>query len=380
MKKNILNTIFITLITVAFLGCKNKDEETNKKTTSNNENQITLNDAQIKNLNIQLGSLVQQNMSSYIQVNGKIDVPPQNLVSVSMPLGGFLKHTKLLPGMHFEKGDVIAIMEDQQYIQLQQDYLLAKSKIDFLYNDLIRQKELNKTKVSSDKTLQQAEADYNAQKILVNALAQKLQLIHINPNNLTTNNISKTIQVFAPIDGFVTKVNVNIGKYVAPTDVMFELVNPTDIHLNLNVFEKDIQQVFIGQKVKCFTNHQPSKQFNGEVILIGKDVNSNRSTEVHCHFDNYDKTLLPGTYMNAFLQLENKKVLAIEQHALIELDGKKYLFTQSNNNSFNLQGVEVGIINEKFAEIKNNNDFINKKIVTQGAYALLMAIKNTEEE
>jgi cobalt-zinc-cadmium efflux system membrane fusion protein len=60
-------------------------------------------------------------------VNGKIDVPPQNMVSISVPLGGYLKSTKLLEGMHISKGEVIAIMEDQQYIQLQQDYLTAKA-------------------------------------------------------------------------------------------------------------------------------------------------------------------------------------------------------------------------------------------------------------
>jgi cobalt-zinc-cadmium efflux system membrane fusion protein len=88
-------------------------------------------------------------------------------------------------------------------------------------------------------------------------LEEKLRLIHINPNSLHENNISKSIRIYSPIDGFVSKVNVNIGKYVTPSDVLFELVNPADIHLNLKIFEKDLNKIFIGQNVVSYTNNNP---------------------------------------------------------------------------------------------------------------------------
>lgn len=370
----------IFILSFFFLACSSKKQDEKKEIIAVKENSIQLTATQAKNIGITTTTAITQNIATVLKVNGKIDVPPQNLVSISMPLGGFLKSTKLLPGMHFSKGDVIAVMEDQQYIQLQQDYLLAKAKINFLKNDYQRQKELNATKTVSDKILQQAEVDYNSQKILLNSLAQKLQLIHINPDAINENNITRTINIYAPIDGFVTKVNVNIGKYIAPTDVMFELVNPNDIHLNLVVFEKDVPSLFVGEKVKAFTNHQPQKKYNCEIILIGKDINANGSTDVHCHFETYDKSLIPGTYMNAEIEGSVANVLTVPQEAIVEFEGKKYVYIKRGENKFTLTEIEVGASENGFTEIKNTAAIAHNLIVTKGAYGLLMAMKNGEEE
>ena len=84
--------------------------------------------------------------------------------------------------------------------------------------------------------------------------------------------------------GIVTKVNVNIGKYVNPSDVLFEIVNPSDIHLALTVFEKDVNKLSVGQQLVAYTNNNPSKKYPCEIILIGKDFSSDKAIEVHCHF------------------------------------------------------------------------------------------------
>ena len=218
----------------------------------------------------------QREISSILKVNGKVDVPPQNMVSISVPLGGYLKTTQLLPGMHVNKGDVIAVMEDQQYIQLQQDYLTAKARIAFLENEYLRQKELNQSQASSDKVFQQAEADYRSQRILITALGEKLKLAGININKISETNISRSINIYSPINGYVSKVNVNIGKYVSSTEVLFELINPLDIHLALKVFEKNLDKLFIGQKLIAYTNNQPDKKYPCEILLIGKDLINGR--------------------------------------------------------------------------------------------------------
>ncbi len=213
-------------------------QKNSNETISSNLLEVELTDAQIKQAGITTVMLQQQNIETTIQLNGRIDVPPQNLVSVSVPLGGYLKSTKLLPGMHVNKGEVIAVMQDQQYIQLQQDYLITKSKLQFAEIELNRQTNLAATQSTSDKQLQAIQAEVNQLKINSIALAEKLKLININPLKLTSNNISKDINIYSNIDGYVNEVHVNIGKYVNASDVLFELINPTDIHLNLKVFEK----------------------------------------------------------------------------------------------------------------------------------------------
>jgi cobalt-zinc-cadmium efflux system membrane fusion protein len=343
-------------------------------------NTITLTDAQIQNVQLETGKIEQKQISSILRVNGRIDVPPQNMVSVSVPLGGYLKSTKLLPGMHVNKNEVIAIVEDNQYIQLQQDYLTAKAQLTFNESEYHRQKELNASKASSDKVFQQASSAYETQKILIKSLEEKLKLVRINPNTLSVNNISKSVNVYSPIDGFVTKVNVNIGKFVTPGDVLFELVNPSDIHLNLKVFEKDLDKIFIGQPLISYTNNNPEKKYRGDILLISKDVSTDGIIEVHCHFDSYDKNLFPGMYMNAEIELKNKMRNVLPDEAFVRFEGKEYIFEKNGENKFEMVEVEIGKSENGFTEIISDKDLSGKTIVTKGAYTLLMSLKNKEEE
>ena len=235
------NILIITLFLSLFSCGNKKSEET--EVVSTEENVTTLTDAQIKNAGIEIGKIESKKISSTIKLNGKIDVPPQNLVSISVPMGGYLKYTKLLEGMYVFKGQSLCVVEDQQYIQLQEDYLLAKAKISYAKAEFERQKELNQSKASSDKVYQQAQAEYNSLLVMVQSYGEKLKFAGINPNNVFAKSISKSINIYAPISGYVTKVNVNIGKYVSPSDILFEIVNPSDIHLALTVFEKDINKL-----------------------------------------------------------------------------------------------------------------------------------------
>jgi cobalt-zinc-cadmium efflux system membrane fusion protein len=375
--KNMIKYISIFFLVIS-CGSNSEETRTNKEFT---EDTVILTDIQAKSSELTLGKLEMKTISSSIKVNGKIDVPPQNLVSVSVPMGGFLKSTKLLPGMHLSKGEVIATLEDQQYIQLQEDYLITKSKLELAELEFIRQKDLNQSKASSDKLFQQARSALQSLKVSQNALAEKLRLININPKMLNENNISKSIQLFSPFSGYVSKVNVNIGKYVNPTDVLFELVDPRDIHLNLNVFEKDLIQLAVGQKVVAFTNSRPNKKYNCTIILISQDIASDRTAEVHCHFDQYDRELLPGMYMNAEIDLKNLKSFAVPEESVVSYEGKNFLFVKTNmKNTYELREAEIGTTENGWTQIINSEIFQNQEIVAKGSYSLLMVLKNKAEE
>lgn len=375
-----MRTIIIISLFILFTACGSKQNEVVKSEDANLKEQlVSLTDAQFKNSSIVVSNIQQHSISAIIKVNGKIDVPPQNMVSVSMPLGGYLKTTKLLPGMHIAKGEVIATMEDLQYIQLQQEYLTTKSKLVFAETELARQKELNQSKASSDKILQQAQMEFSSQKITLSALAEKLKLININPQTLSENTLSKSVNIYSPIDGFVSKVNVNIGKYVNPSDILFELVNTTDIHLNIKVFEKDLDKLSIGQKVIAY-NNQSNKKHICEIILISQDLSPERTAEVHCHFSDYDKTLLPGMYMNAEIESSNNNALVLPEDAVVGYEGKEYVFVELSDKKYELTEIKTGMRQESFVEILNGKSLEKSKIVTKGAYNLLMQLKNKAEE
>lgn len=361
-------------------GGKKTTEDAKQAPTVIEGNVAALTDAQMALAKIVLGKVERRSISSLIKLNGKIDVPPQNLISVSMPLGGYLKSTKLLPGMHIIKGELIAIMEDQQYIQIQQDYLITKNKLEFAKAEYIRQKELNASKATSDKLFQQTEMEYKTLSITLSALDAKLKLININTQNLNENTISNNVKLYSQISGFVSKVNVNIGKYVNPTDVLFELINPSDFHLNLKVFEKDIDKLSIGQKLMAYSNNFPDKKYDCEIILISRDISPERTVDVHCHFEKYDKTLLPGMYMNADVEVKTNNTSSISEDAIVNFEGLNYVFVAKDKNQFQMVKIETGTKEKGFIEVKNDGIFSNKQIVIKGAYTLLMKLKNKSED
>ena len=373
------NTV-ITLIGLFFLySCGNKKTENETEATPAIENTTTLTDAQIKNAGIETGKIEQKEISSLLKLNGKIDVPPQNLVSISVPMGGYLKYTKLLEGMYVTKGQVLCVVEDQQYIQLQEDYLLAKAKIGYAKAEFERQKELNRSKASSDKVYQLAQSEYNSLSVMVQSYREKLKFAGINPNNVSTKTISKSINVYSPISGYVSKVNVNTGKYVAPSDILFEIVNPSDIHLALTVFEKDINKLVVGQSVVAYTNTNPEKKHYGKIILIGKDFSENKSTEMHCHFTNFDKALLPGMYMNAEIELNSQQYNVLPSDAIVNYENKNYIFIEKGNKRFEMKEVTTGTSENGYVVIVSNEDLKDANIVIKGSYSLLMKMKNLEE-
>jgi membrane fusion protein, heavy metal efflux system len=372
-------------VALALFSCGGQTEKTEttteEKPKTENSTIVTLTDAQVKTAGIDTGHAGNRPVATTLKVTGAIDVPPQNMVSISFPMGGYLKSSKLLPGMHVSRGETIAIMEDQQFIQLQQDYLTAKAKLTYAQKDFERQRDLNASKASSDKLFQQAQADYDSQKIMVSSLAEKLRLIGMNPAKVTDGSITRSASVRSPIDGYVSKVNVNIGKYVNPSDVLFEIVDPRDIHLALDVFEKDVNLLHEGQKVIAYTNSNPDKKYECTIVLIGKDLTDQRKTEVHCHFEQYDKNLLPGTFMNAGIEVTNNTALTLPEDAIVNFESKSYAFTVKGKNSYEIIEVKPGVAKDGYVELMADSSELRKQtFVTKGAYSLLMKMKNTEED
>lgn len=341
-------------------------------------NVIRLTAEQLKTANLTIGQVQNRDMHQVLKVNGLIDVPPSNIVSVSIPLGGYLKKTNLIPGMFVKKGALLAVIEDPIYIQLQQDYLTAKSRLAYLDADFIRQRDLNMTKSTSDKIYQLAKSDFESQKYLVKSLQEKLKLIGIDPVQLNETTISRSINFNSPINGYVTKVNVNIGKYVTPTDVLFEIVDPSDLHVRLIVYENDVSNLKIGNEVVFTTNNDLSKKYIAHVAVITPNINEERTTDVHCHLVNENVRLYPGTYVNAEISLNNAKVDALPEESIVKWENKPFVFVKQPDQTYKLVAVELGVSTNGFIEIKTN--LKGQDIVLKNAYTLLMKLKNSSEE
>ena len=374
----------ISILSASFLllaACSTKVEKENAvaKGEAQVTNTVTLTKAQLDLAKLSIGNLSAMQMHKTIKVNGFIDVPPQNMLSVSIPMGGYVKKANLIPGEKVNKGAVLAVLEDASYVSLQQDYLTAKSKLVYLEADYNRQKALNASKSSSDRQFQLALSEFESQKYLVKSLSEKLQLMGIIPAQLSENNISKSIAFKSPMSGYVTKVNVNAGKYVAPTDVLFEIMDPSDLHARLVVFENDATAIKKGNKIKFTENNKPSKTYEAEVHVITPNIENERTTEVHCDLISKNTGLFPGTFVNAEIELNNVEVQVIPAASVVKWQNKSYVFVETAAATYVMIPVVTGMESKGMVEVVSGITAA-QKVVVANAYTLLMKLKNSSEE
>ncbi len=392
MKKyiNIYTSIAVLFFAITLTSCGSKIEEVKQDEHQEgehheDENSVELTDEQARTVNITLGKIEMKSLSGAIKVNGMLDVPPQNLVSISVPMGGFLKSTELLQGMKVSKGQVIAVLQNADYIQLQQDYVDNKSQLEFLEAEYKRQQELAKENVNSQKTLLQSKTQYQSMLAKVSGLKSKLSLLGINYAQIETGNFQSTITLTAPISGYVTQVNVNIGMFVNPSDVMFKIVDTEHLHAELTVFEKDVPKLKIGQKVR-FTLANESVERVATVYLIGREIGEDRTVRIHCHLDKEDGELLPGMYLKAYVEAGTQSLTALSNDAIVTFEGNNYIFIsvpsdEKGTQHFKMIQVIKGVSELGYTEIQLPKDInTESSIVINGAFDILAKLKNSEEE
>ena len=379
--------IIIALVILSSCGSKDDKKDKDKSAPEQSKakgNTILFTSEQFKNGGIDTGALPIHKLSSTIHVNGQVDVPPENLIAVNVPLGGFLKRTTMLPGQQVYKGQVIAEVANQDYITMQQDYLTSVSKITFLKLELERQRILSQQQASPLKLYQQSQSEYNSQQAQAAGLAQKLRMIGINPLKLTPSNIKSVVDIVSPISGVVSKVNVSVGRFINPTEVLMELVNTSDIHAAITVFEQDIPKIAIGNSVNINFPSLPGKSYPGKVILIGQVLDTTHSVMVHCHFLKTDKNLLPNMFLQATIETKPQNSIALPDGAVTSFEGKTYAFLadkKGKNIRFSMVPVTIGVKEDGWNEVHFTKPELKEKhFVLKGAFAILSAMKNNGED
>ncbi len=390
--KNIHYKIIIFSILILVLGCKDKPtimvEEAHE---TENENIVELTDAQFAQTEIKIGKIEKRKIGHEITVNGVIDVPPQGNISVTVPYGGFLKYTAMLPGSKLKKGQVVATVENPEFIEFQRDYLEALAKNEYLKADFERQQILNNEEVTSAKVFQKAKSNYFINKANVQALESKLRLIGINPSNVKSGKISSVINVYSPINGIVREVYINTGKYFKPQDVLMDITDASDLHVELKVYEDDIPLIKIGQRIRFRLANAPKKWMEAEVFLIANNVRDDRTITIHGHLKENNEELLPGMFVNANIEVETLEQYATPEEAIVRFEGKHYIFKSLGSrkegeqmmNDFEMVEIIKGSEEEGFVAVTfedKSEDVTKMDIVLKDAFTLLAKAKNSEEE
>lgn len=368
---------WVTVFALILTGCVKKNE-TAKVIAHQNIVEVT--DAQYKAAAIEVGQVQNVLLGRRLQVTGVLGVPPQNLVTISAPMGGFVKSTKLLLGTKVRKGEALVTLENPEYILLQQDYLENLSRLEFFLDEYQRQQTLSQENINSQKALQQAKSQYESTLANVKGLEARLSMINIKSSSIQNGMIRPVIHLYSPIDGFVTEVNVNTGQFVNGTDPIFKIVNLDHIHVELQVYEKDVRDLKIGQKVTFqLVNDQQPK--TASVYLIGKQISAERTVSVHCHLSEEDPSLLPGMFVTATVETENAMANVVPADAVVNLSGENFVFVFSGEHQYKAVKVQTGRETGIYTEIIpiEGKLEVGTPVVVHGAFQLLGLLKSTPE-
>ena len=363
---------------------------------------------QIKTVGITFGNIENRELTATIKANGNLKVPNNNKANATSLYGGVIKTLNVQIGSFVKKGQTIATIANPQFIQLQEEYLSTGSKITFAEQEVARQKELNEGNAGAKKNLQSATADLNSLRTRRASLQQQIQLMGINPNNVSNGNLQSMLVVSSPISGTVSNVFAKIGSYVDVSSPVAEIVDNGSLHLDLNVFEKDLPMLKVGQTIHFTLTNNPTTEYDAVVYSIGTAFESDSKTiPVHCNVKGNKTGLIDGMNITAIVSLNNVTSPAVPTEAIVEADGKYYIFIKTDKepeehheegeeghdhkeaekgkeaepkNTTNFEKIEIikGVSNMGYTAITFVNEIPKDAvIVTKGAFFINAKLSNT---
>lgn len=400
MKHLTIWTSLLSLICIFFLcscGMKNEDkekaeraqEEATKEKAGIKPDEVMLTKRQFDVMKIKLGSPVQKNLTNIVKANGFITSPPQNKANVSPVIGGVIKSVAVIPGSYVRKGQALAYLEHPDYIQLQEDYLKAKSSLVFLEQEYNRQKNMLSDSATSKKLVQQTLSNYNITKAIVASLKNKLSLLGISTNSVENGKILQAIPLVSPISGYVQKVNANVGKFADPSQIIFDIYDNGTLFIDLQVYQQDLDKIRIGQKLSFTTPSLGTANTMAKVYAIDKAFDStNKSIIVHARIDRNSRSdLMPGVYVNAFIETGYENVTALPDEAVIKTGetenifilSRTYVEKQDTSYIFSMKEVKTGASEAGYTQVSFlENVPLSAKVVTRGSYFLISEKNKTQ--
>ncbi len=369
--------ISATILVVTFIAaCKNKESET-EPSNNTTDLTVTISRAQFESGGMRLGQITNESFPQTIRATGMIEVPPENKAVVSAFIGGYVKETPLLIGDVVKKGQALLSIENPEFVTLQQNYLETKQQLSFLQAEYERQQQLIAENISSQKSFLKAESDYKAKLALYNGLKQKLRMLNFSIEKVESGDIRSVANIYAPIEGSITKMNVSKGTYVSPSDEIMEIIDNDHIHLELNVFEKDVMKLEKGQLISFAIPESSEEAYEAEVYLIGTNIEDNRTIKVHGELkEKKQHNFLTGMFVDANIVTSSLEKQALPSMAVVEINNISYALklVSENDETFVFEKVvlKTGDRYNDFTAVEEvESEVADTRYLTKGAFSLL---------
>lgn len=381
----------VSLLIIACGNEKGKDEHghAHGNNETNHEEKVFFSAQQFKAMNVEVDTLPSRNIGTYVEVNGQLEVPPQNEATVTAVMGCNVVSIEVIEGDEIKKGSVLAYLSHPNLIKIQTDYISNWNELQFLEKDYQRKKKLYDEKVGSGKDFQKVKADYQSKIALVKGYEAQLKSMGLNINKLQQSEIYERIPLRSPIDGSIRLVEVKTGQYVMPQTELFEIVNNEHIHADFMVFEKDMNKVKKGQKIFFSSEALGNTELTAIIHSVGIAFEQNpKAVHLHAEIENKEGLLIPGMYVRGRIIIEEVLSLALPEEGLVKEKGKTYLFTAKQLNDkatsaweFTPTEVIVTNTNDGWSSIVLLKPLEKGTLVTlNNAYYLMADLKKEEAE
>ncbi len=330
----VMATILTSCNSSSGKNAENHGEETEHHDEHENPSTATLTAEQMKSIKIELGSVEKKQLTTSLKANGLLKVPNQNRANATSLLGGVIKSILVQTGNTVKKGQAIASITNNSFVIMQEEYLSISAKTSLAEIEFSRQKELQEGNAGSLKNKQIAEAELNELKARKASLRKQMEMIGIHTENLNADNIGAVVNVLSPIDGTVSNVMVNIGSYADANTAIAEIIDNSQLHLDLYVYEKDLQKLKVGQTIHFTLTNNPGKEYDADVYAISNTFESNtKAVAVHAMVKGNKQGLIDGMSITALVSLENATVNAVPTSAIVSHEGQDYIFIVTDAHS-----------------------------------------------
>ncbi|MEY3563952.1 MAG: hypothetical protein RJA23_122 [Bacteroidota bacterium] len=307
--------------------------------------EIELTEEQFKTMKMEWGPVHTGDFSEEIQVQGTVQIPVEGMREITTYFGGYVQDLKLIEGQEVRKGEVLFTLENPDFLRLQQDFLEINSQLAYLKAEWERQKTLAQEQISAQKNFLKATADYDAASAKAQSLKKQLAMLGINADGLTPATMRSKISIPSPISGFVEEVLAVPGQFLPPAAKALTLMSKEHIHVELILFEKDASKVHVGQIVEFTSPDRPDEVLKAKVYVVGKSINAQRQINVHAHLldEKEEAKLTPGMFLQARIQLDPQRSLAVPEESIIEVGEDHYILVQKSKSAgaFTLQKIKV---------------------------------------
>jgi cobalt-zinc-cadmium efflux system membrane fusion protein len=331
-------------ILIMLAGCEGAGQHASTAKSSNNPELFTIPPEQMSH--VQVLKVQPTTLTRMLRLTGAVAYNGFRTTPVITQVSGPVSRVVVVPGQHVHQGEPMLYVASPDYSQLRTNYLKAKEAYSLAQKANARAKDLFEHKAIAEQNVEQAQtAEMQAYGDLAAAQAALKVLGITDPDSLVQGPPSFEVPVKAPISGLVVEQDVAAGQLLQPgTTQCFMISDTTNVWVLVNVYQKDLPYVHVGDAVTIQTDSY-SQAFHGRISYVAASLDSNtRTLQARIDTGNPGEKLKKDMYVTASVSAGTlPNAIALPDAAILrDSENQPFVYTATSANQFGRRTVTLG--------------------------------------